>query len=139
MIPTEEKVDNRIEIPSDIRNIKKASNEILGHLQRLKIDKSIQFDIRLAVEEAVRNSIVHGNRYDKELPVTVSYAIDKDKLEVEIKDRGNGFDVKKIPDPRSKDYIMKEGGRGIFLMYRLMDKVEYNRRGNKVKMTKFFK
>lgn len=132
-------IDKKIEIPSDIEYIKKVSKEILRHLQHLKIDKSIQFDIRLVVEEAVRNGIEHGNNYNKHLPITVSYTLDKDKIEIEVEDRGKGFDLKKVPDPRTKAQIMKEGGRGVFLIYKLMDKVTYNKKGNKVSMTKFFK
>jgi len=132
-------IDKKIEIPSDIRYIKKISTEILGHLQRLKIDKSIQFDVRLAVEEAVRNAIEHGHHYDKKLLIAISYSVNKDNVEVEVEDKGRGFDLKKIPDPRTEEYIMKEGGRGVFLIYKLMDEVKYNKRGNKVKMTKFFK
>jgi len=132
-----EEYNKRTEIPSDIRYIKKISKEILKHLQHRKIDEYIQFDVRLATEEAIRNAIIHGNHSNKKLPVAVSYTVNKDKIEIEVEDRGEGFDVKNIPDPRTKDYIMKEGGRGIFLMQELMDKVEYNKKGNKVKITKF--
>lgn len=134
-----EKLNNRTKIHSDIRYIKKISKEILKLLQYRKVDESVQFDVRLAAEEAIRNAIVHGNHSDKKLPVAVSYTLDKNKIEIEVEDRGEGFDVKKIPDPRTKDYVMKEGGRGIFLMQELMDRVKYNEKGNKVKMTKFFK
>jgi serine/threonine-protein kinase RsbW len=134
-----EKVNKKIEIPSDIRYIKKISKEILELLQRQGVDKSVQFDVRLAVEEAVRNAIEHGHQYDKKLPITVSYAVAEDRIEIEVEDRGKGFDVKQIPDPRTEEHIMKEGGRGVFLIYRLMDKVQYNKKGNKVKMTKLLK
>jgi serine/threonine-protein kinase RsbW len=136
---TTEKINKNIEIPSDIRYIKKVSNEILKLLEHFGVDKSFQFDVRLAVEEAIRNAIEHGHRYEKELPITISYTVDKDKIEVVVEDKGRGFDLKKVPDPRMEDNITKEGGRGVFLIHRLMDEARYNRRGNKVKMTKFFK
>lgn len=133
------KINKKLEIPSDIVYIRKISKEILRHLQCLRINESIQFDVRLAVEEAVRNAIEHGHHHKKELPIAVSYAVDKDKIEIEVEDKGKGFDLKNIADPRAKEHLMKEGGRGVFLIYKLMDKVRYNRKGNKVKMTKFFK
>ena len=133
------KIEKRIEIPSDIKYIKKISHEILAHLEGLKIDKSVQFDIRLAVEEAVRNSIEHAHSDDKELPITILYTLDNNKIEIKVDDKGEGFDLKKLPDPRSEDNIMKEGGRGVFLIRKLMDKVAYNEKGNEVTMTKFFK
>jgi serine/threonine-protein kinase RsbW len=136
---TYERVDKKIEIPSDIRYIKKVSKSILKPLQRMKIDKSLQFDIRLAVEEALVNAIEHGSNHKKDLPVVISYMVDKDKIEIEVEDQGKGFDLNNTSDPRDRENLMKEGGRGIFLMHKLMDSVSYNEKGNKVKMAKFFK
>ena len=133
------KVDKRIEIPSDIGYIKKVSQELLEHLKRYGADKSVQFDVRLAVEETVRNAIEHGNNYNKELPVLIRYVIDSRKITVDIKDKGSGFHLKSVPDPREGDNILREGGRGVLLIHKLMDKVTYNKKGNRVKMTKFFK
>ncbi len=134
-----EDIKKKIEIPSEIKYIKKMSREILGHLERLGIEESIRFDIRLAVEEAVKNSIEHGPPQGQSLPVKVFYAIQRDKIEISVEDRGEGFDMKKVPDPRTKDNIMRGDGRGVFLIHKLMDKVAYNKKGNKVTMTKFFK
>jgi len=134
-----DKVTKKLEIPSDIGYIKKLSKDILAHLRRREVDRSIQFDIRLSFEEALRNAIEHGNDYKKDLPVMVFYEVDRDRIDIEIEDRGRGFDVTNIGDPRDEENIMKEGGRGVFLIHRLMDKVTYNKRGNKIKMTKFFK
>jgi serine/threonine-protein kinase RsbW len=134
-----ERINKKIVIQSEIRYIKKVSKEIVGALQQLEIDKSIQFDIRLVVEETVRNAIEHAHHHKKELPVTIFYTADKDKIEIEIEDRGEGFDYKKVPDPTDNNNLMKEGGRGVYLVHKLMDKVTYNEKGNKVKITKFFK
>ncbi len=136
---TKGKIEKKVEIPSETKYIKKVSQEILGCLQRFNIDESIQFDVRLAVEEAVRNSMEHGHFHDEKLPIAVFYTMDKDKIEVKVEDKGKGFDLKRIPDPRTMDNIMRGSGRGVFLMHKLMDKVVYNKKGNKVTMTKFFK
>ncbi|MDD5680722.1 MAG: ATP-binding protein [Candidatus Omnitrophica bacterium] len=132
------KIDKRIEIPSDVGYIKKVSYELLEHLKRYGVDKSVQFDVRLAVEEAVRNAIEHGNHYNKELPVVIRYIVDSKKITVEIEDKGEGFHLKNIPDPSEGDNLLHEGGRGVFLMHKLMDKVVYNEKGNIVKITKSF-
>jgi len=132
------KIDKRIEIPSDIGYIKKVSHELLEHLKRHGIDRSVQFDVRLAVEEAIRNAIEHGNNYNKELPVLIRYIVDSEKITVDVKDKGKGFHLKNVPDPREEDNLFEEGGRGVFLIHKLMDKVTYNKRGNRVTMTKFF-
>ncbi len=132
------KIDKSIEIPSDIGYIKKVSHELLEHLKEKGVDRSIQFDVRLAVEEAVRNAIEHGNTYNKELPVLIRYSVDGKKITVDIQDKGTGFHLKSVPDPREGGNLLQEGGRGVFLMHKLMDKVRYNKKGNRVTMIKFF-
>lgn len=124
-------------IPSEIKYIREASSAILKSLEPYKIDRSALFDIRLCVEEIVRNAITHGNRSDEKKPVKIDYRLDGDKFIIEVEDRGTGFDYKKIPDPTHKDNIMEKTGRGVYLVRHLMDKVEYNDKGNKVKLTKY--
>ncbi|MBN1871051.1 MAG: ATP-binding protein [Candidatus Omnitrophica bacterium] len=134
-----DRINRKIEIPSDISHIKKVSNEIVKGLKQVGIVETLQFDIRLVVEEAVRNAIEHGNCYDKDLPVKILYSIDRSKCVIEIEDQGKGFDVTRVPDPRKQENLVKAGGRGVFLIRKLMDRVEYNEIGNKVKITKYFK
>ena len=132
-------VNKSIEIPSDLGYIKQVSFEIMTYLERFKIEEAIQFDIRLVVEEAVRNAIEHGNCYDKSLPVKITYHVSKDKFVIQIKDHGKGFDAAKVPDPRKEENLVKAGGRGVFLINKLMDRVEYEEKGTKVTITKYFK
>ena len=127
---------NIIKIPSDIRNLRKVSSEILGSISSYKIDESGIFNIRLCVEEAVKNAIVHGNRSNKKLSVRVSYWINDDKLTIEVEDEGAGFDHERLPDPTADENLLRTSGRGVYLIKRLMDEVEYNQNGNKIRMTK---
>ena len=41
-----------------------------------------------------------------------------------------------IPDPRDPANLFKSSGRGVLLIYNIMDEVEYNAQGNRVKMVK---
>ncbi len=126
-----------IKIPSEISYIKKVSSEILDSLTPYKLNQDRLFDIRLCTEEAVRNAIVHGNGSDKKLYVTVSYWVDNDKLNIEIEDEGRGFDYNKVPDPTNENNILKGSGRGVYLVRHLMDEVEFNEKGNKLRLVKY--
>lgn len=128
-----------IRIPSEIKNIKSVSSEILKGLRPYRISDGAAFDIRLCVEEAVRNAIVHGNKSKKDLDVTISYSIHPDRIEIEVSDQGVGFDQRKIPDPTSEENILKNSGRGVLIIKKLMDRVDYKGRGNIVRMVKFLK
>ena len=128
-----------LEIPSDIKYVKEVSSGILKWLQPRKLDDSALFDIRLCVEEVVRNAITHGNNNDKGLKVLVSYWLEGDSLIIEIEDEGRGFDLGKVPDPTIGENIMKGSGRGVYLVRKLIDKMEFNDKGNKVRLTKYLK
>ena len=125
-----------IKIPSEIKQLKKVSSRILDSLASQHIDEAALFDIRLCVEEAVRNAIVHGNHCDKRLSVTISYWIEDGSFNIEVEDEGKGFDHKELPDPTEEGNMLRNHGRGVYLIRRLMNEVLYNDSGNKVKMVK---
>ena len=128
-----------IRVASQTRYIRKVSSRILSFLNGYKIDEGRIFDIRLCIEEAVRNAMVHGNRSDKKLFVKTAYWIDGDTLNIEIEDEGQGFDHRGVADPTAPSHILKNSGRGVYLIKKLMDKVEYNGKGNKITMAKRLK
>ena len=128
-----------LKISSDIKYVREVSLEILKWLESTKLDDSTLFDIRLCVEEAVRNAITHGNNNNKDLNVLVSYWIESGNLIIEVEDEGRGFDHGKVPDPTTRENLTKNSGRGVYLVGKLMDKMEFNDRGNKVRLTKHLK
>ena len=126
-----------LRVPSQTRYIRKVSSKVLASLSRYAIDEAKTFDIRLCIEEAVRNAMVHGNRSDSRRMVTATYWVEDDSsLFVEIEDEGPGFSHRDVADPTSDPHIMKNSGRGVYLIRKLMDKVEYNGSGNKITMMK---
>ena len=126
-----------VKIPSDTKFIKDVSSRVISALKPYKVEESDIFDVRLCVEEAVINAIIHGNRRDSSKSVRVTYWIKDDKLNVEVEDEGTGFDHKHLIDPTADDNITKSSGRGVFLIHKLMDVVEYNEAGNGIKMIKY--
>ena len=128
-----------MQIPSDITHIRKASREVENFLRSNNVDDSLISDIRLSIEEAIKNAIIYGNKKNRKLPVYISYSLKDNKFNVEIEDKGSGFNLGKVPDPTCNENLLKEGGRGLFLIQKLMDEVKYNDRGNKVSMVKYVK
>jgi serine/threonine-protein kinase RsbW len=128
-----------IKVPSDTRHLRKVSIEIEKSLASYKLDEASLFDIRLCVEEAVRNAMVHGNRSDKDLHVEVSCWVKNGKLNIVVEDKGPGFDHTNVPDPTNNENLLKTSGRGVCLIRRLMDRAEYNGSGNKLTMVKTLK
>lgn len=77
-------------------------------------------DIKVAVGEACNNAVLHG--CEESSNFSVEFTIGEDKVIIEIRDEGNGFNVDKCPVPDICN--PKEGGLGIFIIKSLMDDVE---------------
>jgi len=86
----------------------------------------------LGISEAVNNSIVHGNCFDKDKQVFIRVVFDDDQLQIEVKDEGLGFTVDGLANPTDDENLKKYNGRGIFIMHAIADEVEYCDGGSKV-------
>ncbi|NQT95609.1 MAG: ATP-binding protein [Candidatus Omnitrophica bacterium] len=128
-----------IVIESKLKNIKGVVSEIIGLLKTKKADESDIFDIRLSLEETLINAIKYGNKFDKSLPVSIDVSCEENLISITIEDKGEGFDYKGVPDPTEEENILRSRGRGVFLVKHIMDKVEYNKKGNRITMVKRLK
>ena len=98
--------------------------------------------IALAVDEACTNVIKHAYRFEPDRDITVTVRPHNAAFEVSIKDSGTGFDPTRLHAPDMQDYFshFRKGGLGVYLMKRLMDKVEYEidpGKRNEVRLTKY--
>ncbi len=80
----------------------------------------------LAVREAVMNAVLHGNRERPDRSVSVEYRVAGGRVEVQVCDQGDGFDPATLEDPLSKENLLAEGGRGVYLMRQFMDEVDFS-------------
>ncbi|MCS6999624.1 MAG: ATP-binding protein [Bacteroidota bacterium] len=92
-------------------------------VEELKPEK--RFNLVVATMEAVTNAIVHGNQSDVSKDVQLWVEVTDDAICVHIRDHGGGFDPDALPDPRLQENILRDGGRGVFLMRALADAVEF--------------
>jgi serine/threonine-protein kinase RsbW len=85
--------------------------------------------IGMAVRECMVNAVVHGNQYSARKKVQLSIATTRERLTVKIADQGAGFDLGSLPDPLAPENLLKQSGRGIFLIRAFMDEFSVERRG----------
>jgi serine/threonine-protein kinase RsbW len=90
----------------------------------------------VALDEAFVNAVKHGNRNDPAKLLRVTAELSAHEAIFTIEDEGEGFDVRSIPDPRDPANLFKSNGRGVLLIYNIMDEVEYSERGTRLKMIK---
>jgi serine/threonine-protein kinase RsbW len=124
-----------LHIKSSTENLRKVEKFVDDLSLELILSDEIYGNLLVATLEAANNAIVHGNNGDPDKDVYIS--IDKTKSEVIliVKDQGNGFDYKSIPDPTAPENIEKINGRGVFLMRRLSDRIEFFENGKIVQLT----
>jgi serine/threonine-protein kinase RsbW len=92
----------------------------VAHLDEIELHK-----LMVSLTEAVNNAIIHGNKLDDTKRVVVLCELLPGWLMVSVADEGRGFKLEDVRNPLRKKNLLRESGRGIFLMRTLMDKVEY--------------
>src|SRR4030095_8216832 len=92
-------------------------------------------DLAVAVAEALSNAAVHGHALQPRARVQVEGEVRPGKQAViEVKDSGRGFDFAALSDPTDPSHILLPGGRGVFLMRRLVDQLEFSACGSRVRL-----
>lgn len=103
---------------------------IVHHLtQEFDLCPEVTDNLLISLTEAVNNAIIHGNGADENKYVQIQVLRDGSLLSVAIEDEGEGFNPNNLPDPTTPEYIECCGGRGVFLIHQLCDKVEYKKNG----------
>jgi serine/threonine-protein kinase RsbW len=98
--------------------------ELANREFNLAMEKFI--NLQIACSEALINAIVHGNKEDGNKKVYTNIVYNEIIMTVRIKDEGKGFDVDALPDPTLNENILKESGRGIFIIRSLVDEFQCN-------------
>lgn len=123
-----------ITINSDIEKLKVVETLVDRLSKKLGVSDEVYGKILISTVEAVNNAILHGNKGDRNKMVTVNVSADGNVLDITVTDEGEGFEYSNLPDPTDPKNIENLHGRGVFLMRRLADAIEYNASGNEVKM-----
>jgi len=131
----------RLVLPSHIEAVADAAAAAADFARNCGLREEVAFGIDMAVREAVTNAVVHGNKEDEAKTVEVILNCLNHSVEIEVKDQGEGFDPKGVPDPTDPANIMKTSGRGIFLIRSFVDEVDWSMRpegGTTVRLVKRF-
>ena len=130
-----------IEIPSDNAFLNEVEKLSVKVARKAKLNESDSDDLGIVTTELVNNAIHHGNKDNPKKKVKIIYTIHSTHIKLIIRDQGNGFNLEDVGDPLSPDNLLKESGRGIFLIRSMMDSLEFNftEKGAEVIVTKKIK
>jgi serine/threonine-protein kinase RsbW len=124
------------ELPSDLALM----NGVLEYLQervaKLGLIRPERSNLFVALDEAFVNAVKHGNKNDPNKLLKITAELSPTEASFTVEDEGEGFDIREIPDPCDPANLFRTSGRGVLLIYNIMDEVEYNAQGNRVKMVK---
>ena len=95
--------------------------------QELQLDETKFNKLLIATTEAVNNGILHGNKRDPQKKVTLTCQANHSSLIVTVEDEGPGVNPDTLPDPLAEENLLRENGRGVFLMRSLMESVDFER------------
>ena len=112
---------------SNPKQVVKVEGFLLKVNEKLRLDEIKYNKLLVATTEAVNNSIIHGNKRDPKKKVVITCELNSRNIVVRVHDEGEGIDVSKLPNPLAKENLLRENGRGIFLMRSLMDTVEFDK------------
>ncbi len=129
-----EKID--FELPSDLSLMNGVLQYLIERVAKLGLIKPERSNLFVALDEAFVNAVKHGNRNDPTKLVRITAELSPKEARFTIEDEGAGFNVADIPDPRDPENLFRSSGRGVLLIYNIMDEVEYNDRGNRLTMVK---
>lgn len=124
-------------------------------------DENMLMQVGIAVQEAIRNAMHHGNlevtselrrkssaAYDAKVlerlgdesysrrRVVVEAVLERSRFRCSVRDEGSGYDPASVPDPTAPENLLKTSGRGLYLIAMFMDRVEHNASGSEIVMTK---
>lgn len=129
-----EKID--FELPSDVSLMNGVLQYLMERVAKLGLIKPERSNLFVALDEAFVNAVKHGNHNDPRKLVRITAELSSKEARFTIEDEGEGFNVQEIPDPRDPSNLFKASGRGVLLIYNIMDEVQYNERGNRLTMIK---
>jgi len=122
-----------IEIPSDVKYIEQVVELATRECRELDLPPhKCSLNIPVALSEALSNAILRGNANGQGKHVRVRAVIRDDAIVFDVSDEGPDFDMDKLRVEPTPETVTREEGRGLFLMHRLMDRVEHIRKGGNV-------
>jgi serine/threonine-protein kinase RsbW len=113
-------------VKSNTALIPEATDFVFDILSSISLNEEVLNNLSLAISEALANAMVHGNKLDPNKNVVITVDIFDKKIELSIKDSGQGFKPEEVPDPTKPENILRDSGRGIFIMQSFVDDLYYS-------------
>ena len=124
-------------IPGRVDAIPPVVEQVMAVVREMACAGDGEFDVEVALNEALANAVRHGCGDDASKQVEISVECDPGHgMLIIVRDPGSGFDPLTVPSPIVGERVFADHGRGIYLINQLMDEVHYRRGGTEIWMRK---
>jgi serine/threonine-protein kinase RsbW len=124
-----------VTLSGDVSAISPVIKGVMAIVKEMGCAAGREFEIELALTEALANAIKHGSAHDPSKQIQCCVACDRTRgMLIVVRDPGPGFDPASIPSPVVGQNIFSTGGRGIYLINQLMDEVRFEKGGTEIHM-----
>jgi serine/threonine-protein kinase RsbW len=112
----------RLTIPARAEYITLCRLALTGIARLRELSDELLADLKLALTEAASNSVRHAYGDKDAGVVDISYQLFSDRLVIEVRDEGEGFDPAEAEGNAAE---LSEGGLGIAIIRAIADDVEF--------------
>jgi serine/threonine-protein kinase RsbW len=124
-------------MPSEVRAISPLVDRLMELIERAKCVPGAEFDVELAIREALGNAVQHGNQENPDKKVHIRCRCESgNEISIVVTDEGKGFDFLKILGDGLASDPSDSHGHGIQLMRAYMGDVHFEKGGSEVHMRK---
>jgi serine/threonine-protein kinase RsbW len=124
-------------MPSEVRAISPLVDRLMELIERAKCVPGAEFDVELAIREALGNAVQHGNQENPDKKVHIRCRCESgNEISIVVTDEGKGFDFPKILGDGLASDPSDSHGHGIQLMRAYMGDVHFEKGGSEVHMRK---
>lgn len=120
-------------LPARLKDAEAFIAALRGFLSTRSLE-ALSFALELLAREALVNAVRHGCQGDPARTITVRLSILRDRVRLCVSDQGPGFDWRNTPCTLPSPSC--ETGRGLGIMKKYADTMEFNAAGNTVCVTK---
>lgn len=136
--PRELKLRLHAVIAADVEAISLFTDQAMVLVREMGVESGKDFDVELALREALANAVMHGCQADPGKQVECLVACDENRgMLVVVRDPGTGFDPAALPSCLNGQNVYSTHGRGVFLINQLMDEVQFKNGGTEIRMRKY--
>jgi len=109
---------------------------ILGTMESFEYVEEDLFAVRIAIEEAIANAVLHGHQGDQDRLIDIEWTITEKEVSMVVCDSGRGYDESAVPDPTADENLTLPSGRGLAMINAFMSDVSISDGGRRIEMAR---